>query len=665
MPATGCCPWLCCGKAPAEDAPSPVLATKVTALSNGTELRSLPAAHSGSNAREGPVKQAETPLNNCLPSNGHQRRVVREPVAAPGRLQSERLQRSTAPTPPAGDVTASVAAGEPPALELPPVDPIICRRLEKLRTQDPLDVVNDISPPGGQRGSVSTLRFAHGFYRGDQQWLSETLKMVERAVQLDELLPVDRSVRYSSSVVDLADIMGQVREIPVESYSNKKDLEKLLTDVCRCCTYYAEEILKRTAYESDSLEVKQMQHLCVSVSNMEQARAFLVQQLAELSLDDVAARSSEPEEVEALQERLADTIEDTANTLAVHLCARIDFIARKVVCGVRRALLDPQQLGGEREAWLRHMDDTLAVLYARLRPRHLCRLLDVAWDSFRPAVRQAVDDHLYEPASWFQRLHEECEQLVSFVSRADDRCAEEGCGPASRVRAEVSALLQPYTQDGHQLLHTLRLRRNQQLAASGDAGEGSGASDGGSASGSGAEDVLGKLGVRALRAQPDADGYTPLCVQIMHAAHLHPTLSKKIYVKLKFSPKERFKKVEKCKTEPCKKDVPLFQSVFTVRLPPVKEDVLLMFVVKKVKKINAKRLAGKKRKRTLAVAYLPLSDVEVGDNQNDRAALERMIITYLPLGEPGKTDPEIVKILERRKQSKKTKKILKKDIRIV
>lgn len=62
--------------------------------------------------------------------------------------------------------------------------------------------------------SLKVCKFHHWFYRGVAQWLDialfKALQRVKKAVELDSLVPVDSSVKYSSSAVDTFAIFYQV-----------------------------------------------------------------------------------------------------------------------------------------------------------------------------------------------------------------------------------------------------------------------------------------------------------------------------------------------------------------------------------------------------------------------------------------------------------------------
>ena len=64
------------------------------------------------------------------------------------------------------------------------------------------------------RASLPITGFHQWFYRGVAQWLDmalyKAMQRIEKAVELDRLVPVDASVKYSSSAVDTLSIFYQV-----------------------------------------------------------------------------------------------------------------------------------------------------------------------------------------------------------------------------------------------------------------------------------------------------------------------------------------------------------------------------------------------------------------------------------------------------------------------
>lgn len=62
--------------------------------------------------------------------------------------------------------------------------------------------------------SLKIAKFHNWFHQGVAQWLNiacyKAVQRVKKAVQLDKLVPVDSSVKYSSSAVDTFAIFYQV-----------------------------------------------------------------------------------------------------------------------------------------------------------------------------------------------------------------------------------------------------------------------------------------------------------------------------------------------------------------------------------------------------------------------------------------------------------------------
>lgn len=68
--------------------------------------------------------------------------------------------------------------------------------------------------------SFDIRNFYRWFHGGVAQWLDiavfKALQRIEKAVQLDDLVPVDATVKYSSSAVDTLTIFYQVNSVFIE-----------------------------------------------------------------------------------------------------------------------------------------------------------------------------------------------------------------------------------------------------------------------------------------------------------------------------------------------------------------------------------------------------------------------------------------------------------------
>lgn len=107
--------------------------------------------------------------------------------------------------------------------------------------------------PSGE-GDYQIARYHNWFTDGVLHWLDisvyKALTRIEKAIELDQLVPVDDSVKYSSSAVDTLAIFYQIKIFWQQLAW--PDVEgaymfvgKIVDDICKCCVFYADKMSDR------------------------------------------------------------------------------------------------------------------------------------------------------------------------------------------------------------------------------------------------------------------------------------------------------------------------------------------------------------------------------------------------------------------------------------
>ncbi len=86
-----------------------------------------------------------------------------------------------------------------------------------------------------------------------------SIKLLQRAVDLDDLSTVDDLVRYTNSAVDVRTVLGQIRTFwrqlgwpdPETSYVF---ISRILDDACRAAVFYAERMGEKAEEEEENEE---------------------------------------------------------------------------------------------------------------------------------------------------------------------------------------------------------------------------------------------------------------------------------------------------------------------------------------------------------------------------------------------------------------------------
>lgn len=114
----------------------------------------------------------------------------------------------------------------------------------------------------------------------------KALIRIEKAIELDQLIPVDETVKYSSSAVDTLAIFYQIKifwqqlDWP-DAEGSYMFVGKIVDDICRCCVFYADRMSTRVeglgdvqnVYESNKFEVTR--EWCLAINNIDYIRQSL------------------------------------------------------------------------------------------------------------------------------------------------------------------------------------------------------------------------------------------------------------------------------------------------------------------------------------------------------------------------------------------------------
>lgn len=108
---------------------------------------------------------------------------------------------------------------------------------------------------------------------------------IEKAIELDQLIAVDNSVKYSSSAVDTLAIFYQIKIFWQQL--DWPDVEgsyifvgKIVDDICRCCVFYADRMSIRVEGLGDIQSVYEnkfevTREWCLAINNIDYIRQSL------------------------------------------------------------------------------------------------------------------------------------------------------------------------------------------------------------------------------------------------------------------------------------------------------------------------------------------------------------------------------------------------------
>ncbi|GLH12149.1 Synaptotagmin 1 [Gryllus bimaculatus] len=195
--------------------------------------------------------------------------------------------------------------------------------------------------------------FHRWFHRGVAQWLDialwKALQRINKAVELDELVPVSSSVKYSSSAVDTLAIFYQIKIFwqqlswpDVEgSYTF---VAKIIDDICRCSVFYADKMSERVEGlgESENVFEKRFEvtkEWCLAINNIDYVRQSILPFVGELGMDDIVnelANFRSSTAAEHCRQTLQLVIDNTVETVGNKIVDLLETVAQKILVGFFR-----------------------------------------------------------------------------------------------------------------------------------------------------------------------------------------------------------------------------------------------------------------------------------------------------------------------------------------
>uniref|UniRef100_A0A2K5YZ55 Unc-13 homolog D n=1 Tax=Mandrillus leucophaeus TaxID=9568 RepID=A0A2K5YZ55_MANLE len=218
-----------------------------------------------------------------------------------------------------------------------------------------------LRPSSSERDGVLALdNFHRWFQPAIPSWLQKTynvaLARVQRAVQMDELVPLGELTKHSTSAVDLSTCFAQIshtaRQLdwpdPEEAFMITV---KFVEDTCRLALVYC-SLIKARARELSSGQKDQGQAanmLCVVVNDMEQLRLVIGKLPTQLAWEALEQRVGAVLEQGQLQNTLHAQLQSALAGLGHEIRTGVRTLAEQLEVGIAKHI---QKLVGVRESVL-------------------------------------------------------------------------------------------------------------------------------------------------------------------------------------------------------------------------------------------------------------------------------------------------------------------------
>ncbi|XP_060251836.1 protein unc-13 homolog D isoform X3 [Ovis aries] len=465
-----------------------------------------------------------------------------------------------------------------------------------------------LGPHPSERDGVLALE---GFHRWFQpaipSWLQKTysvaLARVQRAVQMDQLVPLGELTKHSTSAVDLSTCFAQIshtaRQLdwpdPEEAFMITV---KFVEDTCRLALVYCSLIKARAQELSAGQDQGQAANmLCVVVNDMEQLRLVIGKLPTQLAWEALEQRVGAVLEQEQLQNTLHAQLQGALAGLGHEIRTGVRTLAKQLEAGIAKHI---QKLVGIRESVLpedailplmKFLEVKLCYMNTNLVQENFSSLLSLLWTHTLSVLAEVAASQRSCPLA--------CSRLKFALQNLEICFYAEGCG------------LPP------EALHTATF----QAATT--------------------SEELGAVTVKA--------SYRPseqkLRVELLSASNLLPldsNGSSDPFVQLTLEPRHEFPELAPRETQKHKKDLhPLFDETFEFLVPaePCQKDgACLLLTVLDHDRLGTDDLEGE--------AFLPLRSVPGLTGMEEPGEVPQ---TRLPLTYPAPNGDLILQLLESRK----------------
>ncbi|XP_005653940.2 protein unc-13 homolog D isoform X5 [Sus scrofa] len=494
-----------------------------------------------------------------------------------------------------------------------------------------------LGPVPSERDGVLAL---DGFHRWFQpaipSWLQKTysvaLARVQRAVQMDKLVPLGELTKHSTSAVDLSTCFAQIshtaRQLdwpdPEEAFMITV---KFVEDTCRLALVYCSLIKARarelSAGQKDQGQAANM--LCVVVNNMEQLRLVIGKLPTQLAWEALEQRVVAVLEQGQLQNTLHAQLQSALAGLGHEIRTGVRTLAEQLEVGIAKHI---QKLVGIKESVLpedailplmKFLEVELCYMNTNLVQENFSSLLTLLWTHTLMVLAEVAASQRSCPLA-SRRLKIALQNLeICFYA--------EGCGlpPEALHTATFQALqrdLELQAASSRELIQKYFCSRIQQQAET-------------------ASEELGAVTVKASYRASEQK----LRVELLSASSLLPldsNGSSDPFVQLTLEPRHVFPELAPRETQKHKKDLhPLFDETFEFLVPaePCRKDgACLLLTVLDHDTLGADDLEGE--------AFLPLHSVPglTGTEEPGEVPQTRLPLTYpAPNGDP------VLQLLESRK----------------
>ena len=321
--------------------------------------------------------------------------------------------------------------------------------------------------------------FYEWFSSGVAHWLDisvyKALTRIQKAIELDPLIAVDATVKYSSSAVDTLAIFYQIRIFWQQLAWPSAEgafifVSKIVDDICRCCVFYADKMAERV----DNLGVVQTvydkkfqvtEEWCLAINNIDYIRQSIHSFVKELGVDDIIRNMSDfrgPMDAQRCSDTLQNVIENAIDTEKNKILELIEILSKKMNPSMRRFLTegaelfetDPTTRSNSMERMMMYMEESLKTLHTELNDDNFSRVLDSIWVEISCILYDLVQGSLEKrrPPSFYSNLRNTLKAMVDNF-KCQNSSDQKICSSDNETLEKIDKMLELHGYETADLIH--------------------------------------------------------------------------------------------------------------------------------------------------------------------------------------------------------------------
>ncbi|XP_048522853.1 protein unc-13 homolog 4B isoform X3 [Dendroctonus ponderosae] len=488
--------------------------------------------------------------------------------------------------------------------------------------------------------------FHQWFHAGVAQWLDiavyKALQRIEKAIELDQLVHIDTSVKYSSSAVDTLTIFYQVNTFWQQL--NWPDVEscytfiaKIIDDICRCCIFYAEKMASKVDGMGDIENIYEKKfevtnEWCLAINNIDYVRETLEPFTNDLGMEEILKKILElksPVDAQRCRDTLNMVISNAIDTVRNAIIELLQTVVQKMAPSMKRLLIEGAELCNQDnnsiDRLMSYVDRNLETMHRELNEENFNRTLEIVWDMLSQTLDEIIQTNLENrrPPSFFANLQKTLKLMLGAYKDPTD-CTS--CDSLKRTE-QILRINGLETSD---LIHEVHL----ELAKKFD------------------ELPESPYGEISFRCKFDGDVLQVEVINARDLAAMDSSGASDSFVRIHLLPEHKFSSIDKPKTKTHNKTLfPLYDETFTINLSPEQREIKDGLVLLSVKD---KDMLGYNN-QYIGEAFLRFKDIPITSE-----SLSNLPQVKKWLGRPTSFEMDTIKALEHRLGDKQAKEFLKK-----